>query len=231
MQKNKKNILLVCDEMVNKYNATGAYVFAHIAYHICTHGSYDSAPSTAARYIKCSKSTVIQYIKKFLDDGLVAEVDGKKSFRKALDIPKNCKYSSIYNRYFQLINKTGGKPNLVMVNTCEIKENKTNEQEFLRKIQFFKSWSVDKLANQKLNNKDFFTLDNYATLAHQFNLAINTVKKVIKELKSSKLVKCTRKLIHGLNVLVIASGVELRSAIDKKVRTIKNFKNNKYSTR
>lgn len=231
MQKNKKNILLVCDEMVTKYNATGAYVFAHIAYHICTHGSYDSAPSTAARYIKCSKSTVIQYIKKFLDDGLVAEVEGKKSFRKALEIPKRSKYSSIFNRYFQLINKTGGKSNLVMVNTCEIKESKTNEQEFLRKIQFFKSWSVDKLANQKLNNKYFFTVDNYATLAHQFNLAINTIKKVLKELKASKLVKCARKLVNGFNVIVIASGIELRGAIDKKVRVIKPLKNKKYFIR
>ena len=163
---NKKSVLLVCDEMISKYNATGAYVFAHIAYHICKNGNYDSAPSTAAIYIKSSKSSVIEYIKKFIDDGLLKEVTGKKSFRKALEFNDNNDFIDVIIRYHSFVNGTKGQSNnvsLVRVYPHELRLSKCNKQEFLRKEQFFTAYIRDKLANQRINNKSNLNLKKKKT--------------------------------------------------------------------
>ena len=226
---NKKNVLLVCDDIISKYNATGAYVFAHLAYHICKNGNYDSAPSTAARYIGCSKSTVIDYIKKFIEDGLLKEISGKRSFRKALKFNDNNDFIDVVIRYHSFVNGTKGKSNkvsLVQVYPHELELSECNKQEFLRKEQFFTAYIRDKLANQRLNNKDNVKFDTFVDLAHKFNLAVNTIKKVLLSLKSSKLVKYSK---DEFSVLKIKAGALLLSEIDKKVKAIRRALNPKIS--
>ena len=216
----KKNALLVCDDIFSKYNATGAYVFAHIAYHICKNGNYDSAPSTAARYIGCSKSTVIEYIKKFIEDGLLKEISGKRSFRKALEFNDNNDFIDVVIRYHSFVNGTKGKSNnvsLVRVYPHELELSECNKQEFLRKEQFFTAYIRDKLANQRLNNKDILKFDTFTDLAHRFNLATNTIKKVLLALMSSKLIKYSKD-VFGLK---IKAGGLLLSEIDSKVKAIR----------
>ena len=72
--KSSNTTLFVSPIIVRKYNATAAFVFAQVAYHIVKHGKYDTAHIATANYTGVAKSTVIKYLKKFCEDKILIKI-------------------------------------------------------------------------------------------------------------------------------------------------------------
>lgn len=216
---NNKNNLYVADTLVEKYNTTGAFVFATIAYHITTKTTCDAAPQALANYLNCSKSTVLRYIKEFIADGLLVEVAGKHDYRKALVFSETPEYFTLFISYHNAMNGTKKADNgisIVKVNLLELPKVEGYKNEWVRKKLFFKSYMRDKLANQAIKGNQSFYSGYYTTLAKQFGFCVNTIKKIIKSLLAEHVLSPVREL----GKLFIFAGHALKAEVSRKAKEL-----------
>jgi DNA-binding transcriptional regulator YhcF (GntR family) len=228
----KKNLspLFIHEDLIAKYNATGAYIFAHIAYHIATKGNFDTAPRALANYVRCSKVTAIKYIALFIRDGILIEQKGKRDYRSALGFSEDEKFEEVYDSYRSLRKthvKTTKSTGLVLIDVSKVMYTQDNKQEFTRKETYFTCWARDKLANQQLNEKEYISLDSISALSLRFNLAANTIKKVLRSLAKKELIK----YIGNFGSLIMAAGDALTDRVNTKANEIKNALNRKAQRR
>ena len=222
-----KRPLYVSTTVISKYNVTAAYVFAQVAYHIVRHGVYDTAHGATASYTRIAKSTVIKYLKQFVEDGLLAKVDGKDFYRSALVFNLNNDVGQqLKTQYTAQFNKKKGDERsparLVMVDVNDLDKAIMQNMKATRSraLLVYKNLLVDKFASNEANGKGSeVNLGRWSQIAKLFGCAINTAKSIIDELKDSELLRFSVKRTQvGISYLA-----KLAKAVTKKVSVFKGF--------
>lgn len=198
----KNSPLFIAPSIVKKYNATGAFILAQVAYFAVSKGKYDTAHIATANYTGVAKSTVIKYLKLFVDDGIFIKKIGSDAQRGALafNYQDNLDAKHLYHAYAKEIKKQPVPPeipseSLIFVDTSQLQgEIMSNmKAERARHLLIYRNILIDKFASNQVNNKSFeLALGKWSEIAKLFGCAINTAKSIVNELKESMLLSFSK---------------------------------------
>lgn len=231
--------LFVCDQIVRNYNVTAAFVFAHIAYHIVKHGSYDASPRAAQTTTGVSRMSVKRWIQVFVKDKLLIKREGRNEFRSALTfntesdlIEQDLSIPQIIEAYSAVFsNQKKESTNPVQITAIELEEidlshmvNKKAEHQ--RSLHYLKAYLRDRIASANVNSNSTRNKVNaryYTTLARSFGFAVNTIRKLVQALVKSNLL--TVEFIQGN--LILGARLALGQSALKKSKLFTASKSNK----
>jgi hypothetical protein len=184
------NSLFVALPVTQAYSITASWVFAHIAYFIAKYGNYNTNQqwaSAAKKRTSVGKTTFRGYLKKFVDDGLLIEVDGQYGFDE-----KNVTFDDVFSAYRNAFSNGANQITTVSLiqvepHNCDPKNMSGTKAKHERAAKTFEAWSRDRAAsNFVFEQEQGIKVKSYAYLGRLFGIDWRTVKAVLSTIQKVK---------------------------------------------
>jgi hypothetical protein len=232
--KKSNNFLYVSTPIVQRYNASYAWVFAHVAYFACR-GGFDtkkSWPSLVKKITGVGINTYKNALEIFVNDEILIKNDSVYTFNN-----ENIAFDDVFDSYkLQFDNSYNEKKNSATLPLVELdphaidEKNKSGKKAAHERLVV----TVEALAlNSAARKKEFdkqtpeFEISSYKWLAAELGCDWRTIKSVIETIKNARLT--FDQMRRDGKIVLILRKIHTMSKKIKNQIPIYNLKCNRYS--